>query len=249
LPEISLKTPEEIAKMRLGGKIAAQVLSELSKAAKTGVSVLELDSLAERIIREAGAKPSFRGFRGYPAATCISVNEEIVHGIPSDRKLKEGDIVGIDVGVLYEGFHTDSAVSVGIGKITPEAQKLLDTTKKALEEAIKIIKPGIHLGDIQAVIQEQADKAGFGIIRDLTGHGVGRSLQEVPSIPNYGEKGQGIVLKEGMVLAIEPMFSAGSWKINIKDDGWTVVTADSSLAAHFEHTIAVIKDRSEVLTK
>ena len=165
MPEISLKTPEEIAKMRLGGKIAAQVLSELSKAAKTGVSVLELDSLAERIIREAGAKPSFRGFRGYPAATCISVNEEIVHGIPSDRKLKEGDIVGIDVGVLYEGFHTDSAVSVGIGKITPEAQKLLDTTKKALEEAIKIIKPGIHLGDIQAVIQEQADKAGFGIIR------------------------------------------------------------------------------------
>lgn len=249
MAKIDLKTTAEIAKMRAGGRIAARVLNELTIAARPGVTILELDGLAEKIIREAGATPSFKGFKGYPTATCVSVNEEIVHGIPTSRELRDGDIIGLDVGVYYQGFHTDTAVSVGVGKISDEAQKLIDVTEESLRAAIKIIKPGIHLGDIQSAIQEKIESNGFSVIRDLVGHGVGQNLQEAPSIPNYGEKGTGLILQEGMTLAIEPMVAAGNWRVRVKDDGWTVVTADGSLAAHFEHTIAVTKDGCEILTK
>ncbi len=249
MSSIELKSKEEIGLMRAGGKIAACVLNELARAAKPGKTILELDSLAEKIIKDAGATPSFKGFKGYPSATCISVNEEIVHGIPTERVLKAGDIVGIDVGVFFEGFHTDTAITVGIGEIPPESQKLIDVTKKSLDLAIEMIKPGIHLGDIQSLIQKTVENAGFGVIRNLSGHGVGKHLQEPPSIPNFGEKGKGLILKEGMTLAIEPMVSAGDWHIKVKEDGWTVVMADGSSSAHFEHTIAVTKTGAEVLTK
>lgn len=249
MAEIDLKTKDEIQKMRASGRIAARVLSELKNAAISGKTVLELDQMAEKIIHEAGGEPSFKGFKGYPTTTCISVNNEIVHGIPTKRVLKTGDIVGLDVGVFYDGYHTDTAITVGIGKITKEAQKLIDITKESLEMAIKMIKPGIHLGDIQSAIQVHVESAGFSVIRDLAGHGVGRALQEAPSIPNFGEKGKGLVLKEGMTLAIEPMVAAGDWHVKILDDGWTVVTADKSLSAHFEHTIAVTNNSGEILTK
>lgn len=249
MSEIELKTKQDIAIMRAGGTIAARVLSELAKAAKPGKTILVLDTLAEEIIKKAGGTPSFKGFKGYPAATCISVNDEIVHGIPSDRVLVDGDIVGIDVGVYYKGFHTDTAITVAVGQISSEAQKLIDTTKKSLDIAIKMIKPGLHLGDIQAEIQETIEGAGFSVIRDLAGHGVGRNLQEAPSIPNYGQNGHGLVLKEGMTLAIEPMTAMGDWQVKMLDDGWTVVTADQSLSAHFEHSIAVTKAGCEILTQ
>lgn len=248
MAQIDLKSNEEIAIMRAGGKIAARVLSELARSAVPGKTILELDAQAEEIIENAGAKPSFKGFHGYPAAICVSVNNEVVHGIPSKRILKEGDIVGIDVGVYYQGFHTDTAITIAIGKISSEAQKLIDVTKKSLDAAIKIIKPDIYLGDVQAEIQQIIEAAGYGVIRDLAGHGVGKNLQEAPSIPNYGKKGTGIILKEGMTLAIEPMVSAGDWRVRVLDDGWTVVASDGSLSAHFEHTIAVTKNGGEILT-
>lgn len=256
MEKISLKTAEEIEKMREGGRIAAAILKCLKKAARPGVTTKTLDLIAEKEIkkaclagRQAGAAPSFKGYKGYPTATCISVNDEIVHGIPSERVLGEGDIVGIDVGVYYKGFHTDAAMTIGIGKISTEAQKLINVTKKALDSAIKEVRPGKCLGDVQFVIQKTAEEAGFGVIRDLAGHGVGRQLQESPSIPNFGQKGIGLVLKEGMTLAIEPMVSTGDWHVKVQDDGWTVVTADGSLAAHFEHTIAVTKSGCKILTR
>lgn len=249
MEKINLKTSAEIKKMREGGKIAAAVLEKISNTVKTGVTVKDLDLIAEEKIRKAGAKPSFKGYKGYPTATCISINDEVVHGIPSERVLKNGDIVGIDLGVFYQGFHTDTAITIGIGKISQEAQKLIDITKKSLDSAIKEIKPGKCLGDVQFVIQKTVEEAGFGVIRDLVGHGVGRKLQESPSIPNFGKKGTGLILREGMTLAIEPMVSAGDWHIKVLNDGWTVVTADGSLSAHFEHTIAVTKNGCEILTK
>lgn len=246
---IDLKSRAEIQKMREGGKIAAAVLVRLMKAAQPGVTVKALDILAEEIIKKAGATPSFKGFKGFPTATCISVNDEVVHGIPSERVLRAGDIAGIDVGVYYQGFHTDTAVTIGIGQISKEAQKLLNVTQKSLDSAIDEVRPGKYLGDVQFLIQKTVEDEGFGVIRDLTGHGVGRQLQESPSIPNFGQKGTGLILKEGMTLAIEPMVVAGDWHVRVKDDGWTVVTADGSLAAHFEHTIAVTKTGGEILTE
>lgn len=248
--EVTIKTPEEIEIMRKAGHISGLVLDTLKKEIKPGMTTFEIDATADRIIEENGATASFKGFGGYPAATCVSVNEEIVHGIPSKgRIVKEGDIVGIDVGAYYQGFHSDTAITVPVGVISGEKQRLLDITQKSLMDGIKLVKPGVHLGDIQAVIQETIESAGFGVIRDLTGHGIGRQLQEAPQIPNYGKKGTGLILKEGMVICIEPMVSIGTWQVRVKPDGWTVVTADGSPSAHFEHTIAVTKDGFEVLTK
>jgi methionyl aminopeptidase len=249
MSELTIKTPDEIEIMRRGGKIAALVLERLSKIADPGMTVWELDALAEDIILKAGAKPSFKGFKGYPSATCISINEEIVHGIPSDRVLKKGDVIGIDVGVLFEGFHTDTAVTIGLEPVSLENQRLIEVTEEALSNGLKQIKAGSYLGDAQAAIQQTIENESFGVIRDLTGHGVGRDLQEAPAIPNYGEPGRGLLLQEGMTLAIEPMVSLGDWHIDVLDDGWTVVTADKSTAAHFEHTIVVTKDGCEILTK
>lgn len=249
MANISIKTADEIEKMRLGGKIAAAVLTRLEKIAEPGITVWELDALAEEMIIKAGAKPSFKGFKGYPTATCISINEEIVHGIPSDRVLKKGDIIGIDVGVEYEGYHTDTAITIGLEPISTEAQRLIEVTRESLEKGLAKIKAGAYLGDAQSVIQDTIEDQGFGVIRDLTGHGVGRELQEAPSIPNYGKPGSGLLLEEGMTLAIEPMVSVGDWHIDVLEDGWTIVTADKSLAAHFEHTIVVTKNGCEILTK
>lgn len=246
---VKIKNSQEIEKMRFGGKIAATVLERISKIAQPGMTVWELDALAEKIIIKAGGKPSFKGFKGYPTATCISINEEIVHGIPSDRVLKHGDIIGIDVGVFYEGYHTDTAITIGLEPISLDAQRLIKTTKESLLKGLKEIRAGKYLGDAQAVIQETIEMEHFGVIRDLAGHGVGKELQEAPSISNFGKRGAGLLLEEGMTLAIEPMVAMGDWHINIKDDGWTVVTADNSLAAHFEHTILVTKDGCEILTK
>lgn len=248
--EISIKTKDQIEKMRAGGSIAARVLKMLSENIKPGISIIELDKMAEDAINSSGATPSFKGYGGYPAATCISLNEEIVHGIPSKRKIKDGDVVGIDIGVYYQGFHTDTAITVGVGKISSEAKKLIDITKLSLDKAIEMIKPLINIGDVQEVIQNTIENAGFGVIRDLSGHGVGKQLQEKPSIPNFGKRGTGIILKEGMTLAFEPMVSAGGYKVKVdKKNGWTVKIADGSLGAHFEHTIVVTKDGCEVLTR
>lgn len=249
MSNISIKNSEEIAKMRRGGKIAARVLDELSKAIKPGMSTLDLDFLAESIITKTGSKPSFKGFKGYPAATCISINNEVVHGIPSDRIVQEGDIVGIDVGVYLEGFHTDTAITVVVGEIDERSKKLINVTKQSLLNGLAKIKAGAYLGDAQEKIQKTIESAGFGVIRDLTGHGVGRELQEAPSIPNYGQKGKGLLLQEGMTLAIEPMASMGDWHVDSLADGWTIVTADGKPSAHFEHTIVVTKNGFEILTK
>lgn len=248
--KIELKNQAEIEKMRLGGKIASRILKYLESQVKEGVTTLELDQMAEKMVREAGAKPSFKGFQGYPGSICISVNEEVVHGIPGKRVLKNSDVVGLDLGVYFQGFHTDTALTCVVGdNISPEVKKLLDVTYQSLLSGIKLCKAGVYLGDIQNMIQETVEKAGFGVIRDLVGHGVGRALQEPPQIPNFGKPGTGPILEEGMTLAIEPMVSAGDWHIKILDDHWTVVTADKSLSAHFEHTIVVGKNNAEILTK
>lgn len=244
-----IKTKEEIEEMRKGGRIAASILNKLKESAKPGVTTLELDYLAERLISEANVRASFKGFGGYPAHICTSINEEVVHGIPSKLILKEGDILGIDLGILCNGFHTDTALTCAIGKINPDAQKLIEVTKKSLDKAISIIRPGIRLGDIGNLIQSTVEKEGFSVVRDLVGHGIGKDLQEKPSIPNYGKKSEGLILKEGMTLAIEPMVNTGDFKVKVLDDGWTVVTLDKSLSAHFEHTIVVTKTGAEILTK
>jgi methionyl aminopeptidase len=246
---ITIKNEEEIDKMRKSGKISAKVLLYLKKIIKPGIKTGEIDSIARKMIEEMGAKPSFLGYNGYPASTCISINDEVVHGIPSNRTIMKGDLVSIDLGSLFDGYHSDTAISFCVGKSNNNIDKLLKVTEKSLLKGIKMIKPGIQLGDVQEVIQKTIEKEGFGVIRDLTGHGIGKSLQEAPSIPNYGKKDTGLVLKEGMTLAIEPMVSMGDWHIKTRDDGWTVVTADGSLAAHFEHTIAVTKTGSEILTE
>lgn len=248
MPEIPIKNACQIEVMKKGGKIAALVLDNLAKNIRAGVTTAELDKIAKKLILKNGARCSFKGFGGYPACTCISVNNEVVHGIPSNKKLKNGDIVGVDVGIYLDGFHTDTAATFACGKISAPDQKLLKITKNSLTKAIKAIKPGVHLGDISSVIQKEIEKAGFGVVRDLTGHGVGAQLQEPPAIPNFGKAGVGAILKEGMTLAIEPMVTEGDWRIKIKDDGWTVVTADAKNAAHFEHSVAVTKTGAEVLT-
>lgn len=246
---IILKSQQEIEIMTKGGRIAASILNKLKNGAKPGVTTADLNILAEKLIHNAGAKASFRNFQGYPASICTSVNNEVVHGIPGDRILKEGDIVSIDLGIFYQGFHTDTALTCGVGKIDPDAQKLIDVTKKSLEKAISIAKDGAHLGDIGQEVQSYVEKEGFSVVRSLVGHGVGRHLQEEPAVPNYGKYGQGIVLKEGMTIAIEPMINAGKYEVKVLNDRWTVVTADGTLSAHFEHTIAITSKGAEVLTK
>ncbi len=246
---ILIKTSDDLKQMREGGKIAARILNLLAKEVKEKITTGTLDQIARREIAKAGGKPSFLGHLGYPAAICTSINNEVVHGIPGSKPLREGDIIGIDLGIFYRGFHNDTAITVGVGVIDYKKKNLLEITQKALDEGLKSVKPGIHLGDIQSRIQGIVEGAGFSVIRDLAGHGVGKELQEPPSIPNFGIKGSGPIIKEGMVLAIEPMVAAGDWHVKILPDGWTVVTADGSNAAHYEHTVAVTRDGYEILTK
>ena len=242
------KSPEEIAIMRRAGEIVAETHHALEQALHPGMTTAELDRIAEDVIRSANAKPSFKGYRGYPASICTSPNHVIVHGIPGPQTLDEGDIVAIDIGAYYEGFHADSAWTYAVGEIDAEAQALLKATEQSLEAALAQCRPGNRLGDVGFAVQEVAEAAGFSVVREYVGHGVGRALHEEPQIPNYGPPGRRETLSPGMTLAIEPMVNAGRADTKALADGWTVVTADGSLSAHFEHTVAITPEGREVLT-
>ena len=246
---IILKSKSEIDKMRMACHIVAEVLQELVRAARPGVSTLELDALAERSIRARGAVPAFKGYRGFPKTLCASINEQVVHGIPSKRRLKEGDIVGLDLGAKWDGYYGDAAVTIPVGSVTPVAEILLATAREALYLGIKEVSPGQHLSDISHTIQRYAEGAGYSVVRAFVGHGIGTALHEEPQVPNFGPPGRGPRLKVGMVLAIEPMVNIGDADVEILDDGWTVVTADGQLSAHFEHTVAITEAGPEILTK
>lgn len=246
---IALKTRFEIEEIRKSCIIAISVLDVLKTFIQPGITCQELDEIAERLILEKGAIPAFKGYRGYPATLCTSVNEEIVHGIPNKRKLKEGDIISLDLGVKLNGFYGDCAITLPVGKISEEAERLLKVTEDSLYIGIKQAVIGNRLYDISFAIQSWVEENGFSVIREFVGHGIGRELHEEPQVPNFGIPHHGIRLEEGMVFALEPMVSAGSSKIKILSDGWTAVTADGSLAAHFEHTIAVTKDGPKILTQ
>jgi methionyl aminopeptidase len=245
---IIIKSEREIALMRQAGRIVATVLAMLMKQVKPGMKTKELDIIAGREVERLGGKPSFKGYRGFPANLCVSVNEEIVHGIPGERILREGDIVSLDFGASLNGFQGDSAVTVGVGEISPEATKLVATTEETLLAGIAAARAGARLGDISAAMQSYAESRGYSVVREYTGHGIGRDLHEEPQIPNFGQAGTGPVLKKGMALALEPMINIGDWRTKVGSDQWTVVTADGSLSAHFEHTIAITDGEAEILT-
>ncbi|MEX0912482.1 MAG: type I methionyl aminopeptidase [Gemmatimonadota bacterium] len=247
---ISLKTPDEIEAIARGGAIIGELYKELPKRAVPGVSTRELDRFAEEFIRShPGAVPAFKGLYGFPATLCTSVNHEVVHGIPTEkRRLKSGDILSVDCGIELDGFFTDSAITIPVGEVAREVEELLAVTREALEAGIEQMRAGNRLGDIGAAIQAPADRAGFGIVQDLVGHGIGREPHEEPQVPNYGKKGRGMPLEIGLVLAIEPMFNLGTANIRTLPDRWTVVTADRAVSAHFEHTVAVTENGPRVLT-
>lgn len=247
---IILKSLQEIEKIRKACLIVADVLEAIRAEVKPGVSTQSLDEFAERFILAAGAKPAFKGYRGYPKTLCTSLNNEIIHGIPSSRViLKQGDIVSIDVGAIVEGFYGDAAVSLPVGTITPAAERLIRVTEESLSRGIAQAQPGNHLYDISFAVQSYVEANGYSVVRDFVGHGIGRNLHEDPQLPNFGERGRGPKLKPGMVLAIEPMVNAGKSDTMVQDDNWTAVTADRSLSAHFEHTIAIMSDGPWILTK
>jgi methionyl aminopeptidase len=242
-----LKTPGEIQLMDEANRIVHRVLEAMGQTIAPGVTSRELDRLAEKIIRDAGGVPAFLNYRGYPATLCISVNDVIVHGIPKDVPLKDGDIVGIDCGVLYKGYYGDAARTFAVGEIAPEAQRLLEVTEEALRRAVAQVRPGGRLSDIGHAVQKYAESHGFSVVREFSGHGIGTSLHEDPQIPNYGAPGKGPKLKPGMVLAIEPMVNAGSYGVRMDADGWTARTEDGSLSAHFEYSVAVTPTGARVL--
>jgi len=245
---IIVKSPSEIAAMRRAGMVVASILKTLSKEIRSGMTTGQLDDIAVRELTRYGAIPSFKGYRGFPATVCVSINEEIVHGIPGERVIQEGDIVSLDFGAIVDGFHGDAALTIGVGSISPQAKQLLHITKSCLEAGISVARPGAHLSDISAAIQHYTESRGFSVVREYTGHGIGRQMHEEPQIPNFGPPGHGPVLRKGMTLAIEPMVNLGGWQTKVKNDGWTVVTADGSLSAHFEKTIAITDGEAEVLT-
>jgi methionyl aminopeptidase len=246
---VIFKTRDEITKIRKANQIVARTLSVLSRAVAPGVSTLELDDIAEREIRTAGAVPAFKGYRGYPATLCASINEEIVHGIPSGgRTLKEGDIIGLDLGAVWDGFYGDAALTLAVGRISTEAQRLIDVTRRSLMIAIEAAKTGNRIGDIGHAVQSFVEKQGYSVVRDFVGHGIGRSLHEDPQVPNYGSPGQGHRIKPGMVLAIEPMVCQGDSDVEVLQDNWTAVTRDRSLSAHFEHSIVITEKGPVILS-
>ncbi len=248
---IMLKSRQEIEKMRRSGQAVRQILDMLRSLVKPGVTTMDLEVAAARMIEEMGAVPAFKGYHGYPCVLCTSVNSEVVHGIPSrSRVLREGDIVSVDCGVLLDGYFGDSAVTFAVGeRVQNKARKLLEVTEASLEKAIQEVKVGATLGDIGAAVQQHVEAVGFNVVRDFVGHGIGREMHEEPQIPNYGQRGRGTVLKAGMVLAIEPMVNTGAADVKVLEDGWTAVTVDGSLSAHFEHTVAVTEDGPQVLTR
>jgi len=257
---INIKTPEEIEIMTEGGKILAKIMKELEKRVRPGIATKELDKIAKDLVFRFGAKCSFKGYQNFPACLCTSINEEIVHAVPSERKLKEGDIISLDLGILYKGFHTDMAITLPVGEIAPEIQRLVQVTKKALEIGIEKVKPGNRFGEISRAIQKYVESNGFGVVRELCGHGIGREIHEEPQILNsvsfdkatvnkveFQDDGK-IKIKEGMVFCLEPMVTAGDWKIKKSKDGYGFETKDGSLSAHFEHTIALTKNGVKILT-
>ena len=246
---ITIKTEKEIQIMAEAGKILASVIKEIEKMVKPGITTLDLDRVAEALIVSYGAKPGFKNYDGFPFSLCASVNEIVVHGFPSDYVLKNGDVIGLDLGVFYKGYYSDMAITVPIGEVSFETKRLINVTKKALRLGIKKIKPGNTIGDIGNTIQRFIEDQNFGVIRDLCGHGIGKNLHEDPKIPNFGKRGAGEKLVEGMVICIEPMVSAGSYKIIKAKDGYGFATEDSSMTAHFEHTIAITKKGSKILTE
>lgn len=247
---IILKTAEDIEKIRTASKYAMEILLHLGRMIKGGIKTLELEAECEESIKKAGkVRPAFKGYNGFPYCLCVSVNDEVVHGMPGNRILKDGDIVSLDFGILYDGFYGDAAITYRIGDIPKKTEKLLAVTEESLYEGIKEAREGNRLHDISHAVQSCVEKAGFSVVREFVGHGIGRSLHEEPQIPNYGEKGTGIRLKRGMVFAIEPMVNMGKSDVMIKDNGWTAVTKDGSLSAHFEHTIAITENGADILSR
>jgi methionyl aminopeptidase len=245
---IHIKTPAEIEIMRQSNRVVARTLQKLRKAVKPGLTTKELDQIAEHSIRAAGAEPAFKGYRGYPASLCVSINEEVVHGIPDSRKLREGEIVSMDLGAYLNGYYGDSAITVPVGRVSEEAQRLMEVTEQALAKGIEQARNGNRLLDISHAIQSWVEAHGLSVVREYVGHGIGRNLHEDPQIPNFGPPHHGPRLRPGMVLAIEPMINVGTWQVNVLDDGWTVVTADRSLSAHFEHTLAITDGKADILS-
>lgn len=246
---IVIKTPREIDIMRQVGSIVAKILRKLSQQLVPGIETRKLDLIAIAELEKMGAESSFKGYRGYPASLCVSVNDEVVHGIPRKRVLREGDIVSLDFGAIYDGFHSDAAITMNVGNTTPISEQLINTTKGALDAGIAAAVPGNKLGDISFAIQSYVESRGYSVVREYTGHGIGREMHEEPQIPNVGIAGTGLILKEGMTLALEPMVNVGDWRTRVGDDNWTVYTFDGSLSAHFEHTIAISDNGAHVLTK
>lgn len=245
---IVLKSAAEIAAMRKAGRIVAECHARLREWVVPGVTTEELDAKVEALIASRGGIPSFKGYRGYPASTCISVNEEVVHGIPGPRRLQEGDIVGIDIGVFLDGFHGDAAYTYAVGEIDAQAQRLLQVTEEALYKGIGAVRVGGRLSDVSHAIQSHVEAAGFSVVRQFVGHGIGRQMHEDPQVPNFGPPGRGIRMRPGLTLAIEPMVNAGGYEVKVLEDGWTVVTVDGKPSAHFEHTVALTEDGVEILT-
>jgi methionyl aminopeptidase len=246
---IVLKSPAELEKMRAAGRIVAETLALLKDRIVPGATTAELDRLAEKECRRQGGEPAFKGYGGFPYAICSSPNQQVVHGFPDKKPLQEGDILSIDFGVLYQGFYGDSAITVAVGKIADDTQRLLDATRESLEKAIEKSVPNGRLSDVSHAVQSWVEPKGFSVVREFVGHGIGRSLHEAPQIPNYGQPGQGPRLKAGMTLAIEPMINVGLPGVKILEDGWTAVTLDGELSAHFEHTVAVTDNGPEILTR
>jgi methionyl aminopeptidase len=247
---IVIKTVKEVEKMRRAGAIVREVLHAVRDAVKPGVSTLDLENLAAKMIEDAGAKPAFKGYHGFPCVLCTSLNEQVVHGIPSPKTvLREGDILSVDCGVVIDGFYGDSAITIPVGKVSPETQRLLNVTESSLAEAIKVVKPGAMLGDVGAAVQEMVEAEGFSVVKEFVGHGIGTRMHEDPQIPNFGEPGRGPELQVGMTLAIEPMINLGGAGIFVHEDQWSISTNDGSLSAHFEHTIAVTEEGPRILTK
>ena len=245
---IFLKSSNELEVMDHANRLVHRVLREVEAAAGPGVSTAELDGLAEDTIRAHGGAPAFKGYRGFPATLCTSINDVIVHGIPSRReRLANGDMLSVDCGVLYDGFYGDAAVTFGVGQVNGSAQRLMNVTRQCLEDAVSAVGPGGRLGDVGAAVQRRAESAGFGVVREFVGHGIGRALHEDPQVPNFGEEGHGAVMKVGLVIAIEPMITEAGWRVRIDDDGWTARTEDGKLAAHFEYSVAVTADGHRIL--
>lgn len=246
---IIIKSSQEIERMKKANRLVALTLKEISLFIVEGMSTRDLDNLAENYIYKNGGEPAFKGYRGFPSTLCISINQEVVHGIPSSRKIQDGDLVSIDLGVYLDGYYGDAAISIGVGKITKETERLIQVTKSALDIGIKNALPGRHLSDVSSSIQQYVENNGYSVVRSFVGHGIGTSLHEEPQIPNFGKPGKGPLLKKGMVLSIEPMVNAGQYDVNVLEDNWTVVTADGSLSAHFEHTVAIMENGPEILTE